>query len=167
MQVSKKAIKVTLVAAILVLTLCLVPAVSGKKTNCDQTITFDDWGTAGPHPDHTSETMYWKGTITGEISATSYYWETDRNYVVGHVEHFFEDFYIVFDDGWVSGYDYGTWNFATFNFRSSGRVTAASANYEYMIGSRFFEEGRTGNPFDAEGNMVLPILGIGTCWFGP
>ena len=75
--------------------------------------------------------------------------------------HFSEDFYIDFGDGWVSRYDNGLWNFATFKFRSTGRITDASANYAYMIGCKFHEEGVTTSP------DVLPIIVTGTCFIGP
>ncbi len=146
----------------IVLMLVLIPAASGKITKCEQLIYYNDYGVQGPDPRHTGETMYWKGTITGDISGTSYYWETQKNYIVGTSEHFFEDFYIALPDGWISGYDDGVWNFATFNFRAQGWVTDASENYEYLIGTRFFEQGTTSNPANG-----FPVTGLGTCWFGP
>jgi hypothetical protein len=101
------------------------------------------------------------GDITGGITGTCYFWETERNYIVGSVMHFFEDFYIDLGDGWVSGYDNGIWNFATFKYRAHGWITDASENYAHMIGCKFYEEGVTSNP------DVLPIIGPGTCFFGP
>jgi len=161
----RKAIATMMMLAFLALTLVPVQTVSAKTLKFDAVITFDDWGTPGPlHPE---STMYWKGSISGGVSGTCYFWETEKNYVVGKVEHFFEDFYIDLGDGWISGYDNGVWNFPTFKFRASGRVTDASENYAYLIGSKFYEEGRTTNPFDAQGNMVLPIGGIGTGFIGP
>ena len=162
MKIDGKSASAMMLAALFVLTLVLVPAASARTTKCYQTIQFNDWGVSGPHPDHLGENMYWKGTITGDISGDSYYWETNRNYIVGHVEHFFEDFYIDFEDGWVSGYDYGTWNFATFNFRAHGQITDASEDYEYLIGCTFSEEGVTTNPSDG-----FPVTGICTCLFKP
>lgn len=161
----KKMAVVVLAFAMVMLAAAVAPAVSAKTLKCDQTIYFNVYGVPGPHPDHLGETAYWKGTITGALTGTSYYWETAKNYVVGKVEHFFEDFYIDLGDGWVSGYDNGVWNFATFKFRSTGRITDASANYAYMIGCKFHEEGITTDP--GPDFTELPIIGTGTCFIGP
>ena len=157
----RKIALMALAFAMFMLMATFAPAVSAKTLKCDQTIYFDDYGVAGPRPDHLGETAYWKGTISGAITGDSYFWETAKNYVVGKVEHFFEDFYIDLGDGWVSGYDNGVWNFVTFKFRASGWITGASENCEYLIGCKFHEEGFTTSP------DVLPIIGTGTCFIGP
>jgi len=143
--------------AVVALPLVSVPAVSATTLKFDEVISIDDWGVPGPlHPE---TTMYWKGTISGAITGTCYFWEHwEENYVVGKVEHFFEDFYIDLGDGeWISGHDKGVWNFATFKYRATGRVTDASSEYAYLIGCKFFEEGTTTNPANG-----FPIIGIGT-----
>ena len=160
----KKTVIVVSALAMLMLIVAVAPAVSAKTLKCDQTIYYDDHGVPGPNPNH-PETFYWKGEITGAFTGTCYYWETAKNYVVGKVEHFFEDFYIDLGDGWVAGYDNGVWNFATFKFRSTGRITDASANYAYMIGCKFHEEGTTTDP--GPGFTELPIIGTSTCFIGP
>ena len=161
----RKIALMALAFAMFMLMATFAPAVSAKTLKCDQTIYFNVYGVSGPHPDHLGETAYWKGTISGAITGVSYYWETAKNYVVGKVEHFFEDFYIDLGDGWISGYDSGVWNFATFKFRATGWVTGASANYEYLIGCKFHEEGITTDPGPDFAN--LPIIGTGTCFIGP
>jgi hypothetical protein len=147
---------------LLVILAVLTPAVTATTQKCDQTITINDYGAPGPHPDH-SETIYWMGVISGDLSGTIYFWELMPDpYLVGNVMHFLEDFYIDFGDGWVSGYDKGVWNFATFKYRATGWVTDASANYEDLIGCKFHEEGVTNH-----GPESLPITGTGTCFIGP
>ena len=158
----KKVAVVVLAFALLMVLLVLAPAVSAKTLKCDQTIIYDEYGVPGPHPDHLGETGYWMGEITGDLTGTVYFWEKMPDpYIVGKVMHFSEDFYIDFGNGWVSGYDKGVWNFATLKFRATGWVTDGSENYEYLIGSKFHEEGFTTNP------DVLPITGEGTSFIGP
>jgi len=158
----KKTAIVVSALAMLVLVILVAPAVWAKTLKCDQTIYYNDYGVPGPHPYHTAETGYWMGTITGALTGTVYFWElTPEPYLVGNVMHFSEDFYIDFGDGWVSGYDKGIWNFATFKFRATGWVTDTSANYAYLLGNKFHEEGITSSP------NVLPITGTGTCFIGP
>ena len=150
-----------MVLAFLMIFTVLAPTVAAKTLKCEQTITYNDYGVDGPHPDHIGETMYWMGSITGDLSGTIYFWELEPDpYLVGNVMHFLEDFYIEFSDGWVSGYDKGLWNFATFKYRATGWVTDTSANYEYLIGSKFHEVGVTTIP-------EPPIIGTGTCFIGP
>lgn len=142
------------------LSMVFMPTVSAGTLKCDLTIMYKEYPEAGPN--HPGVFLYWKGQITGEFAGTVYFWETDKNRIVGQMEHFFEEFYIELGDGWISGYDNGVWNFATLKFRSHGRITAASENHESMIGTFFFEEGFTTDP--AAG---LPINGTGRCFFGP
>jgi len=143
------------------LSMVWMPTVSAKTLKSDVNIVANVYSEAGPN--HPNEYVYWKGQITGDITGTVYFWENwEKNYVVGKVEHFFEEFYIDLGNGWVSGYDKGVWNFATFKFRAHGFVTAASENYAYMIGNVFFEEGTTTDP-----DLGLPITGTARCFIGP
>ena len=158
----RKMLLAPLIACLVALVSMLwMPAVSAKTLKCSFTMSYDVYPESGPnHPDVYG---YWKGEITGDIDGICYFWETDKNYIVGKVEHFFEEFHIALGNGdWISGYDKGVWNFATFNFRAYGRVTAASENYAYMIGNFFFEKGTTTDP-----NLGLPITGTGTSFIGP
>jgi hypothetical protein len=164
-KMERKAITTMMMFAFLALTLVSVQAVSAKTIKCDHVIYFNDWGVPGPlHPE---TTMYWKGPVTGGITGTVYFWETERNFYPGKTEHYFEDFYIELDGGWVSGHDEGVWNFGTCKYRATGRITDASPSYAYLVGNKIFEEGRTTNPFDEQGKLVLPIIGTGTGFIGP
>lgn len=154
-----------IVCSFALLLMALMPTVAAKTLKFQANIVYDDYEVAGPHPDH-PETEYWMGEITGDVTGTCYFWEKPPRFA-GKVEHFFEDFNITFADGWISGYDIGVWNFATFKFRASGRVTDASSGYADWIGCKFFEVGTTCNPFDEEGNLVLPITGEGKGFIGP
>ena len=150
-----------IVCLVAFLSMVWMPAVTAKTLRCNQTIVVDEYPEAGPN--HPGEYVYWKGTITGDITGTVYFWENwERNYIVGSVEHFFEEFYIDLGDGWISGYDNGVWNFATLKFRSHGFVTAASENYAGMIGNFFFEEGYTTDP-----DLGFPITGTCTSFIAP
>jgi hypothetical protein len=156
-----------IVCSFALLLMALMPTVAAKTLKFEANIAYNDYGEAGPHPEH-PETEYWMGEITiGDVTGTCYFWETPRLRIVGKVEHFFEDFNITFADGWISGYDNGVWNFATFKFRASGRVTDASSAYADWIGCKFFEIGNTNNPFDPEGNILYPIIGTGRGFIGP
>jgi hypothetical protein len=112
------------------------------------------YGGACPTPPATvpAPAECWHGTITGDITGTIWFWETDRNRFPGHTEHFFEVFLITGGDGSISGYDNGVWNFATFKFRAEGRVTAASGGWTGLVGRKYFESGRTSDP-----NAGLPV----------
>jgi hypothetical protein len=95
----------------------------------------------------------WLGRIEGDVEGTIAFWETAANYVVGKAEHFFEVFLVLPDSGGsFSGTDDGLWNFSTFKFRSQGWVTAASEEWAFLVGYKFFEMGRTSNP-----DLGLPI----------
>ena len=133
-----------IVCMVTLLSILSMPAVSAKVLRFDVTVIIDDWGIPGPL--HDGETIYWKGPITGEITGTLYLWETDKNYLVGSTEHYFEDFYIKLENGWIIGYDIGVWNFATLKARAYGRVTGASDNNVGMIGYFFFYEGFSTDP---------------------
>ena len=142
------------------LSMVWMPAVSATILESNFTMRYNIYPEPGPN--HPGVYGYWKGEVTGDTTGTCYFWETEKNYIVGKVEHFFEEFYIDLGNGWISGQDTGVWNFATFKFRAYGWITAASENHADMIGNFFFEEGFTTDP-----NAGLPIIGTGTCFFGP
>ena len=91
----------------------------------------------------------WGGPLSGDINAVAYFWETDSNYVTGaggKVEHFFEDFLIVFNDGgWVVGSNKGIFLMTNkpnlWKYSAEGRVTSTSTDKQNFLGSKFFEEG--------------------------
>jgi hypothetical protein len=139
--------KLLLVMTVLMLALLSssVTAVSARPNapiECVLDLTFDP--NVGP---------YWDGTISEcSLQGIIRIWETDKNYVVGKTEHFFETFTIWPDSGGeINGEDAGVWNFSTFKFRANGRVTSASTEWEYLVGYKFHEMGRTSDP------SVLPL----------
>jgi hypothetical protein len=93
----------------------------------------------------------WAGPLTGGITAKAYFWETEKNFVTGakggKVEHFFEDFLIVFaDGGWVIGREtQGIFTFAakptSAKYHAEGPITSASSDKTSFIGCKFTEEG--------------------------
>ncbi len=91
----------------------------------------------------------WGGPLTGDINAVAYFWETDKNYVTGSgdkVEHFFEEFLIIFNDGgWVVGWDNGIFLMTNkpnlWKYSAEGRVTATSSDRQNFLGSKFYEGG--------------------------
>ncbi len=68
----------------LVTTLIMIPAASAKTLRGIADINYNDWGAPGPN--HPGTNFYWKGTINGDVKGTCYFWETDRNYVVGKTD---------------------------------------------------------------------------------
>jgi hypothetical protein len=115
----------------------------------------------------------WAGPISGDINGMAYFWETDKNFVTGakggKVEHFFEDFLVVFSDGgWVIGRGgNGIFTFAnkpiSAKYRAEGRVTSASGDRQSFVGSKFFEEGIVTFPADPN----APWVGVGRGYIGP
>jgi hypothetical protein len=91
----------------------------------------------------------WGGPLTGDINAVAYFWETDKNYNTGSggkVEHFFEDFLIIFNDGgWVVGGNSGIFLMTNkpnlWKYSAQGRVTATSSDRQNFLGSKFYEGG--------------------------
>jgi hypothetical protein len=99
----------------------------------------------------------------------NYFWETDANFVTGakggKVEHYFEQFLIVFSDGgWVQGWDNGIFLFANkptqWRYSAEGRVTAASPDRQSLIGSKFHEDGYVTSP------TPDTLLGVAKGWLG-
>ena len=115
----------------------------------------------------------WAGPISGDINGMAYFWETDKNFVTGanggKVEHFFEDFLIVFSDGgWVIGRGgNGIFTFdnkpTSAKYRAEGWVSSASSNRQSFVGSKFFEEGIVTFPADPN----APWIGVGRGYLGP
>ena len=93
---------------------------------------------------------HWEGPITGCAALegmTIQFWETDKNFLPGRTEHFFENFYILDGDVTLaSGHNKGLWNFSTLKFRAEGWVDEATGELAYLKGYKFHEVGRTSDP---------------------
>lgn len=170
----RKTITTMIIFAFLALALMSVPAVSAKKLKFNETISLPglDPGMPGIQPQNRASD--WVGFLTGDISGTCYFWETDKNFVTGakggKVEHFFEDFLIVFSDGgWIVGHEtQGIFPFShslgfttnSANYHAEGPVTLASASpdMQSFVGCKFFEEGVVTFP---------DWIGVGRGWIGP
>jgi hypothetical protein len=176
---------------IMVIPMVSVPTVSATTLKFNETIYCAInyrtdlplfWIDPNPHNTHQpqSRDADWCGPLTGDINGMSYFWETDKNFVTavkggkGGIEHFFEDFMIVFPDGWIVGHETnGIFDFGVLvgktsssKYRAEGRITDASDKYAYLIGSKFFEEGLVYWPTDpATANYFL--VGYGRGFIGP
>jgi len=161
--------------ALMTLTLVSVPAVSAKTLKFNEVIYLP-----GPDPGKPYQPQpgpcAWSGPITGDITGTSYFWETTKNFVTGaeakggKVEHFFEDFLIIFSDGgWIVGYEsQGIFLFAakpdSAKYHAEGWITAASPDKQSFIGCKFFEEGIVYWVYD---NPDVWAIGYGRGFIGP
>ena len=170
---------VFLTFAVMSLLLVSVPTVSAKVLKFKELIIVGptEWSPNPGMPDQPPDYVPgrdadWSGPLTGDIKAMSYFWEimtgpdTYLNYLTGakggKVEHFFEDFLIVFDDGgWIAGWNNGIWTFSTSKYRAEGRVTAASPDKQNFIGCKFYEEGIVTFP-DPEFKNPPYAIGVGT-----
>jgi hypothetical protein len=159
----RKPLAVALVAVLgLLLTSALTPSAptqSNERISC-----VIDIQVVCPNNDIDCTDGHWEGPITGCIlqGMTIQFWETERNFLPGRTEHFFEDFYIRDGDQTViSGHNAGVWNFSTFKFRANGSVVDATGPWAYLQGYRFHEMGRTSDPnlWDPPGTTVT---GFGT-----
>jgi len=131
----KKVLMITLVG-LLILTFMSACSSSAKPKSitCDQMISFD---TTKPDP-------HWIGTLTGsELEGTVEYWETDLNFTVHQIEHFYETFKITTEKGVITGVDNGDWDLTTFEFTADGWVKDAKGDWAYLRGYKFHETGTT------------------------
>ena len=132
----------------LALSLVLVPAISAQPNQplrCEVSITLD-WGPP----------VQWDGEITGDIEGTFIIRADPAPSFPGETEHFFETWVIETLDGTIELYQEGVWSFKTFKWKSNGRVTFASGEWVYLIGSNVHVRGTT-TPLTAD-----PVTGLGT-----
>lgn len=131
-----------LMLALLFSSIAAVSAQAGAPIECVVDLKYDP--SVGP---------YWDGTISEcSLQGSIRIWETDENYFAGKTEHFFETFTIWPESGGeINGEDAGVWNISTFNFRANGWITSASPEWEYLVGYKFHEMGRTSDP------SVIPL----------
>jgi hypothetical protein len=86
----------------------------------------------------------WFGPITGAIIGDIAYVERDGGALsrfTGRTQHFTEDWTIYVggypSDVTISGYQVGAYNFvSTFRFQANGRVTAASPEFQWLVGHK-------------------------------
>ena len=126
---------------VLAFTLALLPAgivQAQKPLNCEISITLV-W---------TTTEFYWDGSITGDIEGTFIITPDPLPGFPGSTEHFLETWVITTDDGTISLYQEGVWNFKTGRWRSNGMVTAASTDYTYLIGCNVHVRGVTTLPVE-------------------
>jgi hypothetical protein len=146
----KKRSLILMTVLLLALLSSSVPAVSAQSDapiECMINLTFDP--DVGP---------FWDGTVSGcSLQGLIRIWETDENFFPGKTEHFFEIFTIWPESGGViNGVDAGVWNFKTFKFRANGWITSASEGWDYLVGYKFHEMGRTSDP------SVMPMTAPNT-----
>jgi hypothetical protein len=86
----------------------------------------------------------WYGPITGAINGDIAYTERDGGALsrfTGRTQHFIED-WTIYVGGYpsavtISGYQEGAYNFvSTFRFQANGRVTAASPQFQWLVGHK-------------------------------
>lgn len=149
----KKAAVAFLALALLMMFLAVAPAVSAKTLKSDQVVTWQVWPDPDPDPRVPGTFVYYSGPVDfgGGMTGTSYYAvdPTQSNVQTGKTSHFYEYFYIAFDDGgWILGNDNGVYNYQTnWMYMANGWVIDASANYEYLIGCKYHAQGKTTDPF--------------------
>jgi hypothetical protein len=86
----------------------------------------------------------WFGPISGAVSGDIAYVERDGGSLsryTGQTQHFIEDWTIYVggypSDVTISGYQEGVYNFVTtLRFQANGRVTAASPQFQWLVGHK-------------------------------
>ena len=99
----------------------------------------------------------WFLTITGDIVGTGGITIIDASFP-GITEQYCESWHIDTDHGMIEGYQEGVWSFKSFKFNSNGWVTAATEDWEYLLGSDMHVRGVTTDP------NFLPLIGTGIMW---
>ncbi len=165
--------------AFLAFALVSVPSVSAKNLKCDQVIVGrGDWPDADPDPRVAAfiaanpefegfQYGYWRGLVDfgGSLEGTAYFITNipGIKFSPSHTGHFYEWFYITFDNGeWIMGNDQGTFNYlSNAMYMANGWVTDACANLQYLVGCKYHEEGKVvPDPLNPE----LASIGTGTCF---
>lgn len=108
----------------------------------------------------------WFGPITGAINGDIAYIERDGGDLsrfTGRTQHFIED-WTIYVGGYdpdavapvtISGYQVGVYNFvSTYRFQANGRVTAASPQYEWLVGHKTKAIGLT-SALDEDGPIYI------------
>jgi len=149
-----KQVKRLIVLLVLAFTLVLSPAVSAqpmKPLRCEVSCSID-WGLPG-----------WKGEVTGDIEGTiTYTLDVSTVWVKDDIEHFYETWVIVTDEGTISGFNEGIYMLKNeYMWVANGRVTDATGEWAYLVGCKEHELGTT-TPFiwggDVDGIGTLTIM---------
>lgn len=164
---------IMLLAFAVIVPLVSVPTVSAKTVQYKVIQSIWIWPEPGFDPLglHPGEHIYWLEdlyTIDGRHVGILYDYGTDKTYLVGTTEHFFEEWVLRFDDGgWIAGTVEGVWSLVTFKARCTGLVTDASPDRVSYIGSKFSSQGTTSNPDDSfvGEDWISPITGTSTMRF--
>ena len=143
----KKILIITLVGMLILSSMSACsPSAKPKSITCDQMISFDS---SKPDP-------HWIGTLTGcELEGTVEYWETDLNFTVHQIEHFYETYKITTAKGVITGVDQGDWDLTSFKFTADGWVKDATGDWKSLRGYKFHETGTTTQFPPPAGTTVL------------
>lgn len=163
-----RTVMATTLFAVLILAVALpVSAKPGGAIKCEIPIEFNF---------HDGSTFpYWKGEISGcDLEGMTIKFFHDADYpqpnfdnpasppppvLVGNTYHFYELFTIYDLDGEpiLYGKDVGVLTFSNWKFRANGVVTAASPEWEHLIGSRYYERGTVDPP-----GLAIPTFALDT-----
>lgn len=108
----------------------------------------------------TGEPPTWNGTIWGDINGKANLTLVAATFP-GKTEHYSEDWVIMTNDGSITIHQEGVWSFKSFEFKSNGKVTDATGEYAYLLGSTAHVRGVT-SPFPVD--PPTPVNGTGTMW---
>lgn len=134
-----------------------VSATPNHALKCDLYIELNwDWvGFGGTSP------YTWIGTVSGDINGEIYITLVGASFA-GKTEHFSETWKIVTATGVIEGYDEGVWRFANFKWTANGKVTGATGEWSYLVGSNMHYRGVTtefpvppGTPVSGTGVLII------------
>jgi len=137
--------------AFLALPLASVSAQPMKPLRCEVSCSID-WGLPG-----------WKGTVTGDIEGEiTYTLDVSTAWVKDDIEHFYETWVIVTDEGTISGFNEGIYMLKNkYMWVANGRVTSATGDWAYLVGCEEHELGTTTSFIpggDVDGTAILTIM---------
>jgi hypothetical protein len=143
---------------VVALMMVITPIVTAKPTNLLNgevyiELQWDFIGFGGTNP------YSFIGTVSGDIEGDLYISLLEAWYPAPGVEQFIEYWRIEPNSGgYIEGENKGKWTMSNFNWIANGEVTGASAEWEYLIGSRWQYGGTTDDPSVGPPN---PVTGSG------